>query len=64
MRVISFGKRHLLLAAGSCSFSDTCTHPLSMVSLRHAEEIVSVFYDPTFYLHTSFRCRTICVTLV
>ena len=25
MRVISFGKRHLLLAAGSCSFSDTFT---------------------------------------
>jgi hypothetical protein len=64
MQGISFGKRHLPLAGGSCSFSDTCTHPLSTASSRRDEEIVSVFYGPTFYLHTSLRCRTICITLV
>ena len=63
MRVISFGKRHLPLAGGSCSFSDTCTLLLSTASFRRDEESVSVFYDPTFYLHTSLRYRTICVTL-
>ncbi len=29
-----------------------------------ARESVSVFYGPSSYLHTSLRCRTICVTLV
>jgi hypothetical protein len=64
MRVRSFGKRHLPLAGGSCSFPDTCTLPLSMASSGAATKSVPVFYGSIVYLHTSLHYCTICVTLV
>ena len=63
MRVISFGKRHLPLAGGKLFIFRHLYAPLSTASFRRDEESVSVFYDPTFYLHTPLRYRTICVTL-
>jgi hypothetical protein len=64
MRAISFGNRHLPLAGRKMFIFRYLYPPLSSASFRHGPESVLVFYGTSFYLHTSLRYRTICVTLV